>query len=145
MKLTISGLTETGDPVTLITTVQGRAYPDAPLPDDANWLTVRVEAALPGYRADFTGRVRTEDFAEFLRELRHMHEAQTGIAAFCPPEELISLRGLMDDLGQVHWTAVTTFPPGGAVLSFELTSEAGQLPGWIAALEGVCRQFPVVG
>ena len=146
MKLTIAGQTEAGGDAAVAIGVLHRTYPDAPLAEDANWLNVSIEATLPGYHAAFEGRVRAEDFPEFLYDLAQMHETGRGSAAFCTVEEIVELRCGRDDSGRIQWSGLTTHPAGsGAVLSFEFSSDHKVLPELIAALEATCKKFPVIG
>ena len=82
MKFTVSGRTEVGGQAAVTIDVQHRAYPDAPQPDDANWVSARIAVVLPGYQVRFDGRLRAEDFPPFLRALKSAHAAQHGRATF---------------------------------------------------------------
>jgi hypothetical protein len=146
MKLTISGQAEGNGDVRVTLAVQGRTYPDAPVAEDANWLTVGVAIVLPGYQADFAGRLRAEDLADFLRDLEAAQARGHGQAALSTVEDLVELRAELTAAGLVRWCGLTTYPPGtGAVLSFEFRGLAADLPALVSDLTAMCRKYPVIG
>lgn len=122
-----------------------RSYPDSTNNWDKNWITSVVHITIPGYVAQFTCELRTDELAEFADELAVMHENLEGTAAFKHIEGAICMKGTIDHLGRILWEAETCYPPGdGAVLQFEFNSDQSYLTSLIRQLHTILSSFPVI-
>lgn len=126
--------------------VLGREYPDCSDYWDGNWVISNVKIDIPGYHADFSASLRTDDISDFLSELRRMNRQLSGKAALKNIDNFVHFEGKMDKAGQIVWSGETCYPAGsGAILTFEFISDQSYLTDLIRELEDLMHVYPVIG
>lgn len=123
-----------------------RNYPNSSDYWDGNWVTSKIHIEIPGYLVRFSANLRTDELADFAKELKAMNRSLKGKASLKNLDGYVNFECEIDKLGGLAWTCEACYPAGyGAVLSFEFGSDQSFLPGLINELDDILMVFPVIG
>lgn len=125
--------------------VLGRRFPEEAGTWEGDWVHSTISLEIPGYSAHFETDLRTNEFSDFLKQLKAMDAELKGTAAMEPLESTVKITGVVHSLGEVSWDVETCYPLGtGAVLKFTLGADQSYLPGLIKELNELLEEFPVL-
>ncbi len=125
---------------------QHRAYPEKQDHWDGNWVVTRIQAEVPGFRADFTDQVHLGDVVRFYEEVLKMHVTLSGQATLAMMEEFLSVTGELDPRGALRWSArLARSFRSGTHLHLAWEADQSYLPELIRQLEEALIAFQVRG
>lgn len=126
--------------------VDGRAHPEAADYWDGNWLTSTAEVSTGSFRGSLGGIIRSDELADFLRQIEALYQRLDGEAVFRTMEGWISFRLTTNRQGQVEVRGrLVDELVNGNALEFALFFDQTFLPPTIAQLREATKQFPVIG
>ncbi|MFC4307331.1 hypothetical protein [Cohnella boryungensis] len=124
--------------------VIGYSYPHSDEYWDANWLTCDVNAKIPGFVAQFSASLRTEELTSFYYDLIEMYDRMTGSSSMVGLESNVDIKVRMDKLGKLEWQVKLMYPVGnGATLEFEFSSDQSYMVELIDELKAINMHFPI--
>lgn len=125
--------------------VEGRAYPEILNYWDINWLICNINIKIPGYIAEFSTYIRTDEFRSFYDEMKRMRDNLSGSAKLITMENGILIESKIDKLGHIEWQVETQYPEGtGATLNFDFVSNQSYLNEMLIELGEIIKDFPVL-
>jgi hypothetical protein len=132
--------------------VARRKFPEARDYWDGNWVDAVVSLKIRPWQARYNASLRTEDFANFRRDLESLYDMTGREAKFHPMEPWLELALRLDALGHIHLNGEAA-PEGygrlfgQARLVFELKDFMDQsfLPPIVQQLADIEQEFPVIG
>lgn len=135
-----------GDDAKIEIIVISRSHPNFTDYWDGNWITSTIKIEIPGYKAQFSAELRTDELRDFVNELKTMDKKLKGKASLINLDGYLELEGELDKKGRVSWKVETCYPSGiGAVLKFDFCSDQNYLKGIINEIESILSVFPVLG
>lgn len=112
---------------------------------DINWLICGIYIKIPGFIADFSTYIRTDELKNFYDELKKMHKDLKGTANLSTMESGIFIKSEINKLGRIEWTVETQYPEGtGAELSFEFENDQSYLYETLRNLKGIIEEYPIM-
>ena len=134
-----------GENVLIKIGVLGRAYPEILDYWDINWLICTIYIKVPGYIAEFSTYIRTDEFRLFYDEMKRVYDNLSGTARLTTMENGLLIQSKIDKLGHVEWKVETQYPEGtGATLNFDFVSNQSYLNETLSELVDIINNFPVL-
>lgn len=127
----------------LVVRVNGRERPDAIDKDDGNWLHASVEIIARRFAGSCVCSLRTEDFADFRRELALLTEDSAATASFSSMEDQIALRVGVGGLGKLTVDGHVSDGSVGDRLQFRIGADQSSIPQILQALDSILAEYPV--
>jgi hypothetical protein len=125
--------------------VLSRPYKDSDNYWDINWLICGVYIKIPGFIADFSTYIRTDELKSFYDELRKMNSELKGTASLSTMERGVFIKSHIDKFGKIEWSVETQYPEGtGAELTFEFGSDQSYLCEIINDIKSIIEEYPVI-
>jgi len=113
---------------------------------DGNWIESEVRVAAGAFRGAYHLSLRSEEFADFSRQVALLARSLSGTARFSTMEEQLELTLNGDGKGHVQVEGTAMDQAGiGNVLHFSFELDQTYLLKILRALEAVCSRFPVIG
>ncbi len=135
---------ERGEFLTIV--VQRRSNLDCTDYWDGNWVVVKVDVSVGGFRGSMTGDLRTDELARFLEQLVQLQVSLQGTAEFQTMEDWLSIRASGDGCGHMTFECTVRDQPGiGNTLEFLLATDQTFTRSTVAELAAVVKRFPVIG
>lgn len=127
--------------------VEGRAHPGSLDYWDGNWMITPISVRVGGFTADVAATLRMDEIHRFNEGLKYMNQNLEGAAKLASMELWIDLTVRCESNG--HLTVfgdVIENPATDTHLEFQIDHlDQTMLPGWIAALDAIEREFPTLG
>ncbi|HEU5271992.1 MAG TPA: hypothetical protein VFU36_18870 [Jatrophihabitans sp.] len=131
----------------VIIRVEGRAHPGATDYWDGNWMISPISVRVGGFTADVAATLRMDEIHRLNEGLKYLNQNLDGTAVLSSMERWIDLTVTCEPNGHLSVVGVVTEDPGRRTrLEFEIDNlDQTMLPGWIAALDDIEREYPVLG
>lgn len=131
----------------VIINVDDRAHPGTQDYWDGNWMTTPISVRVGGFSADVAASLRMDEIHRFNEGLKYINQNLEGTAVLASLELWIDLTVHCEANGHltVHGDVIEN-PATDTHLEFEIANlDQTMLPGWIASLDAIEREFPVLG
>jgi hypothetical protein len=113
---------------------------------DRNWIDTRISVKAGGFIGQYTMLISTGDFEYFRRDLAGLYDDLAGKIKFSPLEGQLTLDITGDGIGHFRVSGEARDNAGsGNQLYFELNFDQTNIKELVSQLEGITRDFPVVG
>jgi hypothetical protein len=131
----------------LTLTVEGRAHPGTADYWDGNWMITPISARIGGFTAQIAASLRMDELHRFNEGLKYINQNLEGTANLASMELWIDLTVRCESNGHLSVSGdLIENPATDTHLAFQIDHlDQTMLPGWIAALDAVEREFPVLG
>lgn len=134
-----------GDNVLVKIDVLNRPYPDGDNYWDINWLICSIYIKIPGFIADFSTYIRSDELKSFYDGLMEMHEKLHGNAILATLENEIFIECKIDKLGKIEWIVEASYSRGTmAEFRFEFENEQSYLYETLKNLKDITEEFPII-
>jgi hypothetical protein len=131
----------------LIVSVNGRAHPGAEDFWDGNWMITPISVHVGGFTAEIAATLRMDELHRFHEGLKYINDNLDGAAVLTSMERWIDLTVRCERNGHLSVTGDVREDPASVThLEFEIDHlDQTMLPGWLAALDAIEKEFPVLG
>jgi hypothetical protein len=131
----------------VIINVEGRAHAGASDYWDGNWMITPISVRVGGFAADVAATLRMDEIHRFNEGLKYINQNLDGTAVLSSLELWIDLTVRCGPNGHLSVVGdVTENPATNTHLEFEIDNlDQTMLPGWIASLDAIEREYPVLG
>lgn len=122
-----------------------RSQPDLFDQRDGNWIDCELRIVVGSFKGDVRANLRSEEFQNFLEEVRGLIQTLEGTASFTTLEGQIALYLTGDGKGQVHVSGEAIDVAGtGNRLQFAFDVDQTYLEAVCQSLENLLTAFPVL-
>jgi hypothetical protein len=127
--------------------VEGRAHPGTVDYWDGNWMITPISVRVGGFTAEIAATLRMDEIHRFKRGLMYINQNLEGTANLASMELWIDLTVRCESNGHLSVSGdVIENPATDTHLEFEIDHlDRTMLPGWIASLDAIEREFPILG
>jgi hypothetical protein len=135
-----------GSPSYLEINLIGRSHPESKDYTDGNWISSEVKTSIPGFTANVSLALRSDELLQFLEEISKVSSGLSNEAALRTMEDALYVKCDLDITGSIKWHCRITYPIGdGSVLNFSFETDNSQIQILKRQLENEMNLYPVVG